>query len=298
MKLATFEQAGEETLGALIGNNLINLTEALWAYQSQTRQKQTYLVMQMVDFFNLGFGELSELQTFLNFLQEKNLLEQFIVRRPYTLKAPIPRPLKIIALGRNYALHAAESKSPVPDEPIIFLKSGSSVIGPNETVEIPKEVGRVDHEVELAVVIGKKAKRVSKEHAFEYIIGYTIALDVTARDLQRADIEKRQPWYRSKSFDTFTPLGPWIVTADEIPSPVHLNIELSVNGQIRQKSNTKEMVFDIPTTIEFITKYITLEPGDIISMGTPEGISPLQSGDKIISRIEKIGELVNFVKEV
>lgn len=148
------------------------------------------------------------------------------------------------------------------------------------------------------MVIGKRARNVQAQHAYEYIVGYTIALDITARDLQRSDIEKRQPWYRSKNFDTFTPLGPWIVTADEIPPPIELDIELSVNGKVRQHANTREMVFDVATTIEFVTKYITLEPGDIISMGTPEGIGPINDGDHIVSRIQKIGEMVNTVKSL
>ena len=154
----------------------------------------------------------------------------------------------------------------------------------------------MDHEVELAVVIGRKATEVKKRDAYKYVAGYTIANDVSARDLQSADLQKRHPWFRSKSFDTFSPIGPWIITADEFRHPIHVTVECRVNGKIRQKANTRDLVFDIPTVIEFITKYITLEPGDIISTGTPEGIGPIKHGDTVVCRIDKIGELKNPVR--
>jgi 2-keto-4-pentenoate hydratase/2-oxohepta-3-ene-1,7-dioic acid hydratase in catechol pathway len=154
----------------------------------------------------------------------------------------------------------------------------------------------MDHEVELAVVIGKAATRVKKKDAGNYIAGYTICNDVTARDLQTRDIEKRHPWFRSKSFDTFTPMGPWIVTADAIKTPLRLGVECRVNGKIRQHANTRDLVFDVPTIIEFVTRHITLEPGDIISTGTPEGIGPLKGGDTVVCRVENVGELKNPVR--
>jgi 2-keto-4-pentenoate hydratase/2-oxohepta-3-ene-1,7-dioic acid hydratase in catechol pathway len=250
----------------------------------------------MLEFLSRGYFETQKANEIMGFLQERDLRDSLAMASSYRIVAPIPRPPKIIALGRNYALHAKESKAPVPEEPIIFGKSNSSVIGPSATIFIPTDIGRIDHEVELGVVIGKTATRVRAEQAYEYVAGYTIVLDITARDLQRSDIEKRQPWYRSKNFDTFTPIGPWIVTADEIPAPIELDIELSVNGKIQQHANTRDMIFDVATTIEFITKYITLEVGDIVSMGTPEGIGPIQDGDQIVSRIERVGEMVNPVK--
>jgi 2-keto-4-pentenoate hydratase/2-oxohepta-3-ene-1,7-dioic acid hydratase in catechol pathway len=170
------------------------------------------------------------------------------------------------------------------------------VVGPGEPILIPTDVGRIDHEVELAVVIGRKAAAVKKKEAWSVIAGFTIINDVTARDVQSNDIANKHPWFRSKSFDTFTPLGPWIVTADEFKQPLRLNLECRVNGKVRQKANTKDLVFNIPTLIEFISKNITLEPGDIISTGTPEGIGPIASGDTVTCRVEKIGELKNTVK--
>ena len=153
----------------------------------------------------------------------------------------------------------------------------------------------MDHEVELAVVIGKKASGVKRKKAFEHVAGYTICNDVTARTLQTGDINRRYPWFRTKSFDTFTPLGPWIVTSDAIRQPVRLDIECRVNGKVRQRSNTRHMLFDIPAIIEYVSRYITLDPGDVISTGTPEGIGRIEHGDTVACRIEGIGELKNPV---
>jgi 2-keto-4-pentenoate hydratase/2-oxohepta-3-ene-1,7-dioic acid hydratase in catechol pathway len=154
----------------------------------------------------------------------------------------------------------------------------------------------MDHEVELAVVIGRKAVSVQEKHAWNHVAGFTICNDISARDLQTADLEKKHPWFRSKSFDTFTPLGPWIVTRDEFRPPVHLDLECRVNGRIRQKANTRDLVFGIATIIAWISRYITLEPGDIISTGTPEGIGPITDGDVMVCRIKGIGELRNAVR--
>ena len=224
-------------------------------------------------------------------------LEGFAAMAPGArMVAPLRCPRKIVALGLNYALHVKEGNFTVPAEPIIFAKAGSSVIGPGETVRLPRGMGRMDHEVELAVVIGSTAREVKKRHAFRHVAGYTICNDVSARDLQTKDLEKKHPWFRSKSFDTFTPLGPWIVTADEFPPPVRLTLECSVNGKLRQKANTAELVFGIPEIIEFVSRLITLEPGDVISTGTPEGIGPITHGDVIECRCEGIGALVNPVR--
>jgi 2-keto-4-pentenoate hydratase/2-oxohepta-3-ene-1,7-dioic acid hydratase in catechol pathway len=298
MRLLSFEDGHGPAYATFLGQALINLSSLVEAYETSVLKEQPRSPANILDFLARGYCESEKLAELVEFFDERHLEQKLTVPPGHRTIAPVPRPPKIIALGRNYVLHAQESKMPVPDEPIIFCKSNSSIIGPDATIMIPRDVGRIDHEVELAVVIGKKAKRVQARQAYEYVAGYTIALDITARDLQRSDIEKRQPWYRSKNFDSFTPLGPWVVTADEIPPPIHLDIELSVNGTVRQHANTRDMVFDVATTIEFITKYITLEPGDIISMGTPEGIGSINDGDRIVSRIEKIGEMVNTVKSL
>ncbi|MEM1669592.1 MAG: fumarylacetoacetate hydrolase family protein [Candidatus Methanomethylicaceae archaeon] len=211
------------------------------------------------------------------------------------LRAPILRPPAIFCLGFNYRAHAPELKRPIPEEPIVFMKPSISVIGPDDYIILPKISKRVDYEVELAIIIGKKGRYIKKEDAYDYIFGYTILNDITARDIQEKDFSLSRPWLRSKGFDTFAPIGPYIVTKDEIGRNVELDLELRVNGEIRQKSNTKEMIFDVYTIIEYISSFTTLEPGTIIATGTPEKIGQLKDGDIVEAYIEKIGILRNKV---
>jgi len=195
---------------------------------------------------------------------------------------------KIVAVGRNYAAHAAEHGDEVPSEPLIFLKPPSAVIGPNEPIVCPPQSAQVEHEAELAVVIGRRARRVTAADAWDYVLGYTCANDVTARDLQRSDGQ----WSRAKGFDTFAPLGPWIVTDLD---PTDLTVACRVNGQMKQQASTVDMVFKIPQLIEYITAAMTLELGDVILTGTPEGVSPIQPGDHVEVEVEGIGVLRNPV---
>ena len=198
------------------------------------------------------------------------------------------RPSKIIALAKNYAEHAREMGMEVPEKPIIFLKPPSSLIGPGEPIILPRMSKRVDHEVELAVIMGKKAKRVPKEKAMDYVLGYTILLDITARDLQAEAIERGLPWSIAKGFDTFAPVGPRVVDRRELNID-DLEIGLKVNGKIRQLGRTSQMLFKVPELIEYISSVMTLKPGDIIATGTPPGIGPLRHGDKVEAWIEGIG---------
>jgi 2-keto-4-pentenoate hydratase/2-oxohepta-3-ene-1,7-dioic acid hydratase in catechol pathway len=209
--------------------------------------------------------------------------------------APIRRPGKIVCLGRNYAAHAAESGMSVPEEPIIFPKASSSVIGPGEAIVHHRICTRVDHEVELAVIIGSCATRTSREDALDKVFGYTIINDVSARDMQKKDLDLKNPWFRSKSLDTFCPMGPCIVTRDEIADPQALSLECRVNSKTRQKGNTRDMIFPVDRLIEFISLHMTLEPGDIISTGTPEGISAIVPGDLVECEVEGVGLLSNPV---
>jgi 2-keto-4-pentenoate hydratase/2-oxohepta-3-ene-1,7-dioic acid hydratase in catechol pathway len=205
----------------------------------------------------------------------------------FTLLSPC-QPTKIVALGRNYAAHAAQHGFEVPSQPLIFLKPPSAVIGPGEAVVCPPQSAQVENEVELAVVIGQRARNVAAVDAWDYVLGYTCANDVTARDLQYRDDQ----WSRAKGFDTFAPLGPWIVTELD---PSDLTIACRVNGQVNQQASTAAMVFKIPQVIEFISAAMTLEPGDVILTGTPEGVSPIQPGDQVEVEIEGIGVLRNPV---
>jgi 2-keto-4-pentenoate hydratase/2-oxohepta-3-ene-1,7-dioic acid hydratase in catechol pathway len=194
-------------------------------------------------------------------------------------------PSKVICIGLNYTEHARELKMAIPDEPIIFLKPPSSVIGPEEDITLPPSSDRVDFEGELAVVIGKRCKNISANEAERYILGYTCFNDVTARDLQQKDGQ----WTRAKSFDTFAPIGPYIAQID----PFNVDITTRVNGVIRQSSNTSDLIFNVPTLVEFISHIMTLTPGDVIATGTPPGVGALKEGDLVEVGIEGIGVLKN-----
>jgi len=210
--------------------------------------------------------------------------------------APVPRPGKIVCVGLNYRDHAEESGLAVPKTPVIFSKFSSCVVAPGEPVVIPTTSEKVDYEAELAIVVGRHAKHVSADGAYDYVLGYTAFNDVTARDFQFGDGQ----WQRGKSCDTFAPMGQTIVTTDEIPDPHMLRITMKVNGTVMQDSNTNQLIFRVPELIEFITKSITLEPGDVIATGTPAGVGfarkpPvfLKPGDTMDVEIERIGGLGN-----
>jgi 2-keto-4-pentenoate hydratase/2-oxohepta-3-ene-1,7-dioic acid hydratase in catechol pathway len=202
--------------------------------------------------------------------------------------API-LPSKVIAVGRNYAAHAAEMGNSLPERPLIFLKPSTAVIGTNDVIRLPPDSRQVDHEAELALVVGKVAKDVPREKATDVIFGYTCANDVTARDQQRADGE----FTRAKGYDSFCPIGPWIETTFD---PSAARIRALVNGQVRQDGNTTDLIFDIPTLISFMSHVMTLVPGDVILTGTPEGVGPIVDGDTVTIAIDGIGELTNSVR--
>ena len=206
------------------------------------------------------------------------------------LLAPVIPRSKVICVGKNYADHAAEMGGVVPDQPFIFLKPNTSVIGPNDTIVWPEMSERVDHEAELAIVIGRICKDVPQERVNDVIFGYTIANDVTARDLQKVDGQ----WTRAKGFDTFCPIGPWIDT-DFVPGTQ--KITASVNGEIKQSSTLDEMFFKVPEIIAFISQVMTLLPGDVILTGTPSGIGPMVAGGHATMAIEGLGELTNKVSK-
>ncbi len=198
-------------------------------------------------------------------------------------------PTKIVAVGLNYVDHARELGMPLPDEPLIFLKPPSAVIGTEDHIIIPEMSNQVEYEAELAVVIGRKASGVSESEAYKYILGFTCINDVTARDLQKRDIQ----FTRSKSFDTFCPLGPYIETELD---PSSLKICSYLNGQLRQDSSTDNLIHKVPELVSFISRIMTLEPGDIIATGTPFGVGRIVAGDEVVVEIEGIGRLVNPVR--
>ncbi len=208
--------------------------------------------------------------------------EQVTFTRDQVL-APVVPP-KVLCVGRNYAAHAKELGNEVPKEPLLFLKPSSSVIGPYGTVLLPPQSQKVEHEAELAVVIGKRATRIGEAEALAHVFGYTVAGDITARDLQRSDGQ----WSRAKGFDTFCPLGPHIETELD---PANLEVSCTVDGQERQRGRTSDMVFAIPKLIAYMSHAMTLEPGDVLLTGTPEGVGPLAHGNALRIAIEGIGAL-------
>lgn len=215
------------------------------------------------------------------------------------LGPPITNPSKIICVGLNYSDHAAEQGRQVPDEPLTFAKGPNALSGNGDPIPIPSDVAQADHEVELAAVIGRRAKAVPRKNAGEYVAGFGVFMDISARDVQY----REKQWFRAKSFDGFAPFGPWLTTSDSVDDPRDLDISLEVNGNRFQSSNTGLMTFDVDFLVSYLSRNITLEPGDIIATGTPAGVgvfaSPqrfLKSGDTITATIEGLGTLTNPVK--
>jgi 2-keto-4-pentenoate hydratase/2-oxohepta-3-ene-1,7-dioic acid hydratase in catechol pathway len=204
------------------------------------------------------------------------------------LLAPVLPRSKVIGIGRNYAAHAAEMGQDVPDEPLMFIKPNTSVIGPNEPIFYPRQTKELHFEGELAVVIGRICRDVPKEKVSDVVFGYTIGNDVTARDLQRKDGQ----FTRAKGFDSFCPLGPWIET--ELATE-ELTVETRLNGDLKQQGNTRDLIFDLPTLVAHVSSVMTLLPGDVILTGTPEGVGPMDVGDEVDVTISGLGTLTNKV---
>jgi 2-keto-4-pentenoate hydratase/2-oxohepta-3-ene-1,7-dioic acid hydratase in catechol pathway len=200
------------------------------------------------------------------------------------------QPSKIICVGRNYVAHATEQNAVVPDLPLLFFKPPSSIIGPGEAIQLPPQSEQVEHEAELALVIGRRGRWIRPEDALQHILGYTVANDVTARDLQYRDGQ----WTRGKGFDTFCPLGPWIETSFD---PADAMITCHVNDELRQMTSTRDMVFGVRQLIAYASSIMTLEPGDVMLTGTPSGVGPLRSGDVVRVAIEGLGTLQNPVTQ-
>ncbi|MBZ0135973.1 MAG: fumarylacetoacetate hydrolase family protein [Planctomycetes bacterium] len=215
----------------------------------------------------------------------------------FTWLSPIPRPGKILAMVQNYRKHAAEFGNEAPPKPVWFGKLASSLTGHETAIKVPSWVdGRVDHEVELGAVIGTYAKEVPEDSALECVAGYTIVNDMSARRIQKDDRENKHPWLRCKNFDTFTPMGPYFVPARYIPDPQALRITCRVNGEARQDATTADMVHPVRKVISEMSRWMTLQPGDVIATGTPEGVYNLRDGDVCECEIEHLGTLRNPVE--
>ncbi len=242
-----------------------------------------------------GLLDKAAVEELLAWADKKNLLKLIDVSKNHPVMPHLPG--KFVCIARNWEEHAKESGHGLPDRPVCFGKTGNCAIGPGETIMVSEEFGRIDHEGELGVVIGKRACRVKAEDAGDYIHSYTIINDITARDMQKDFVAKGWPWYAAKSMDSFAPFGPYLVTPDEAGPLEGQCIRVTVNGEIRQDGSIDDMHWKPPELIEAVTRMITLEPGDVLATGTPPGVGPLRPGDKVVVEIDGIGRLENQVGE-
>ncbi len=322
MRLVTYESAKRLRVGVALGEYVVDVERVLELLSKRRlpRAKAARSVLRsgpaprdMVDLLGRGEKWLKALGVVI-----KELASALDIKKPrggrrvalsapkglltplekVRLRAPIARPGKITCVGLNYADHAREQGIEPPKEPIFFLKSINTLCGPGDPILLPPNSTQVDYEAEFAVVIGKAGRRIPEEKAYQYVAGYTILNDVSARDMQFGD----KQWYRGKSCDTFAPTGPWIVTADEVPDPHNLGISLTLNGQTMQDSNTSNLIFKVPYLISYLSQSMTWEVGDLISTGTPPGVGVfrkppvfLKPGDSVSVTVEQLGTLTNPV---
>lgn len=288
MKLVTYHKDKGYGLGAVVGDYILDISEATGAC----------CMLKLLDMGEEGMKKarkaVAEAEKKIKAGETKGLLKLSETR----LAAPIPKTRKnIVCLGLNYAEHVKEggSERDLPPHPVFFTKPATTINGPYDPVVYNKAVQKLDYEVELAFVIGKTGKYISKEDAYKHIAGYMVFQDVSARTLQMQHLQ----WYRGKSQDTFAPMGPYLVTPDEVPDPSNLHIWCKVNGEMRQDANTSDLIFDIPTIISTLSDGITLEVGDVFATGTPSGVGAskglLKVGDVFESGIDGIGQLKNKV---
>jgi 2-keto-4-pentenoate hydratase/2-oxohepta-3-ene-1,7-dioic acid hydratase in catechol pathway len=311
LKLISFEFHSEQKLGALDDQWIIDLDRAHEFFLPEIAgihmNVPTRFPQKIIDFLEAG----EELRTYTSKLtdhvhgllpQRSSELKQRRVLLDATdvhILPPVPVPPKIVCLGLNYRDHAEEAHVPMPDKPLLFSKPSTAIVGPEDFVIYPKISTQVDYEVELAAIIGKRGKDIAQSDAFDYIAGYTVFNDISARDIQFAD----KQWFRAKSFDTFAPTGPCLVLREQLGDPHNLKMELRVNGEVRQRSTTANMIFKIPQLLAFISNAMTLQPGDIIATGTPAGVGYyarperrlLKPGDLMEAEIEGVGLLRNRV---
>jgi 2-keto-4-pentenoate hydratase/2-oxohepta-3-ene-1,7-dioic acid hydratase in catechol pathway len=292
MKLIRYHYGKRESYGVLANDKVVDLTRL-------AKRLDEKPLGGLDDFISLGIKGVERAEKLIARTKENDVQRASLPLNEVTLLPPITFPPKIVCLGLNYRDHAAEQNRATPDEPIIFMKPHTAIIGPNENIVKPSFVKKLDYEAELAIVIGRKAKNVSVSEAESCIFGYTIFDDVSARDVQFKD----RQWTRGKSFDTFAPIGPCIVTANQLQNTSNLSVRTWVNKELRQNSTTRNMVFNVYEIVHHLSRVMTLEPCDIIASGTPAGvgfaIKPqpkfLQAGDVVRIEIEKIGVLENKV---
>lgn len=295
MRIVRFFYSGVESYGTLVDDDkVLNLLEL-------SAIKKRPLPLSLDELVSLGIEGLNLLENLIDDSTGDDVKEALVERNEVKMEAPISSPPKIICLGLNYRDHAEEGGAKIPDEPIIFMKPRTSIIGPEELIIKPKFVKQLDYEVELAIIIGKRGKNIPSSEAEDYIFGYTAFNDVSARDIQFKDGQ----WTRGKSFDTFAPIGPCITTTSQIGDPNNLHLLTRVNSEVRQNSSTRNMIFNVYEIVHQMSRVMTLEPCDIIATGTPAGVAAfmkpkpvfLSPGDIVEIEVENIGTLRNSVTE-
>ncbi len=308
MKLVTYRTGSDFRLAAQVDNTIIDLQKA---YEEKLRSNgdekavekaAIILPSESNNFFKGGEHAMSAAKEAVAYALERQDTSAAVVsKKDVIIGPPVTKPGKIICVGHNYREHILEMKREIPEYPVLFAKFSNAVSGPEDTIPFPLITEKLDYEAEFAVVIGKTAKDVPLDEAFDYVAGYTIVNDVTFRDLQKRTLQ----WLQGKSPDGSAPMGPWLVTKDELPDPTGLEISLTVNGDERQRSNTSNLVFTVPRLIEYISSIMTLEPGDVILTGTPGGVGVamdpptfLKDGDVVSITVDKIGTLENTVKKI
>jgi 2-keto-4-pentenoate hydratase/2-oxohepta-3-ene-1,7-dioic acid hydratase in catechol pathway len=292
LKLGTFRQAGRQFVGVVRGEHVFELE---WAVKcARPAVPEVFTDLSRV-FKEIDWEEIKQAVQKANFDRGFKLTELEIL-------APVTNPGKVICIGLNYVDHAKESQMKLPEEPVFFNKFSTSIVGPGQAIVIPPLTRQVDYEAELAVVIGKSGKAIPVERALDYVAGYTVFNDVSARDLQFRDGGQ---WVKGKALDTFAPTGPFLVSPAEIADPQNLAVNLWLNGQLMQSSNTRQMIFSVATLISYLSQLFTLEPGDLIATGTPPGVGfarkpPvfLKAGDEVTIEIDEVGRLSNPVVKV
>ena len=297
MKLVTFIKEGNQALGVKVEDGIIDVSAALDIYPRED------ISVEVMDVIEGGEKALAQLEDYINKLKFDSKSVFILEEKELEWGPCVTNPNKIICVGLNYRKHAEETNAPYPETPILFNKFNNTLTGHFHDISIPKVTEKLDYEVELGIVIGKSAKYISKEVAIEHVFGYFVANDLSARDLQM----RTPQWLLGKSCDDFSPIGPYLVTSNEVGNPNNLKLSTKVNGEIRQNSNTSDMIFHCDEIVSYISQHMTLYPGDIILTGTPEGVVLglhedkqvyLQPGDQVTVEIEKLGVLTNnFVAE-
>jgi 2-keto-4-pentenoate hydratase/2-oxohepta-3-ene-1,7-dioic acid hydratase in catechol pathway len=302
LKIANISFHGEDRLGAVTERGFVDLILACKKYSDSGLSSLFTDTRTFLESGNLALRLAGEL---INSATSDDKVESPLLKDGFSIRAPILNPEKILCPAVNYMTHSKESSVAAPSAPYVFGKFANTIIGTDEPILIPRISKKVDYEVELAAVIGKKGKYISKNKVYDYVAGFLILNDVSFRDLQgwpKVAGTLGQNWVRGKGLDSACPIGPYIVTKDELPEPYPLKIELKVNGQLRQSSDTSQQIFKLPDLISHLSEGMTLVPGDIVSTGTPSGVGDatgqyLKEGDIVEATIEKIGTLRNPVKE-